>query len=619
MDNLGDNTCQVKMHDAKPCGKPRIDQHNCICHSSTSNKDRKLFKKELEAIFEDKATDIFDLTNFVFLPDHGFDFPNQIGKEIVFNRAMFRGKQEFADITFLANAIFGAARFEQDATFNNVVFTRDAYFVNTRFHGKSNFAHMEIKEQANFCEVIFQGDSIFNEIEFAGNTLFTRSSFQSAVTFENIVFAADTVFHMVHFDRLVIRQSNFLKEVLFHDASFHGNFLFINVILKSESNFESALFGAQADFFYCNFDGKATFNRARYKGNVSFDNVKFRASADLTYCSFFAELQLKDSNFGDSVSFQYTAFHSLTRFIHTVFDGYLNFSRCWLDKDAALLFDGDEPEFSRLFNRGANFSNMALGDPGKLIFRKISLERCRFLETDISKAKFIDVEWDTKKRGSIGKLGITEKMAVYDELTADLHWVWWQKLPEQDKTIEKEPKKFQFALIAQIYRRLQANYLENYRYSEAGEFFIGEREMMRKSKGEIRQYLCADFLYKIFSLYGESFLLPLAWLLLLLLVFPSLFLYCGINLTGNFQAPLDVEIVNYDWSWDPVNLLFFKNDYWKAFGVNISFITFNRAETIERLAGIGDRVLVSVEMLLVIIFVTFFLLALRRRFKRKSF
>lgn len=619
MDNQADNICQVKMHDGKPCGRPRIDKHNCICHSSTRGKDQELFKRELAAIFEDEATDLFDLTNFVFLPDHGFDFPNKIGKEIVFTRAMFRGKQEFADITFFANAIFSAARFEQDAIFNNVVFTRDAYFVNTRFHGKSNFAYMEIKEQANFCEVIFQGDSIFNEIKFAGNTLFTRSSFQSAVLFDNTVFAADTVFHMVHFSQLIIKQSKFLKEVLFHDASFDGDFIFAIVSLNSESNFENAQFGSHAYFIDCIFNEKATFNGARFKGNVSFENVRFQSSADLTYCNFSAELQIKDSKFLDSVSFQYTAFHSLTRFIGTVFDGYLNFSRCWLDKDAALLFDGDEPDFSRLFNRGANFSKMAIGDPGKLVFRKISLEKCRFLETDISKAKFIDVKWDTKKRGSIGKLGITEKMAVYDELTADLHWVWWKKLPEQDKTIEREPKKFQFALIAQIYRRLQANYLENYRYSEAGEFFIGEREMMRKSKGKIRQYLCADFLYKIFSLYGESFMLPLAWLLLLLLVFPSLFLYGDINLTGNLHDSLNVEIVNYDWSWDPANLLFIRNDYWKAFGVNISFITFNRAETIERLAGIGDRVLVSLEMLLVVIFVTFFLLALRRRFKRKSF
>jgi len=200
-----------------------------------------------------------------------------------------------------------------------------------------------------------------------------------------------------------------------------------------------------------------------------------------------------------------------------------------------------------------------------------------------------------------------------------LDWLWWSRLPDIEKDREKEPQKFQFSLIAQVYRRLQANYVDNYRYSEAGEFYIGEQEMMRKSKGKIRQFLCADFLYKIFSLYGESFILPVIWLAVCLLIFPMIFLFSGVNLSDNLQNQQNQVAVNFEWSWNPANFLPLKIEFWKAFAVNISFLTFNRTEINARLDSIAQRLTVNIEILLAIIFVTFFLLALRRRFKRKSF
>ena len=117
--------------------------------------------------------------------------------------------------------------------------------------------------------------------------------------------------------------------------------------------------------------------------------------------------------------------------------------------------------------------------PEKVIFRKVDLSKFRFLGTDLRKVEFADVDWDMK----------TGRSRVYDAI-------------EPDPVTEK----FDYPLIAQLYKRLRANYEENLNYAQAGDFHIGEMEMYRKGKRDpIDRGII--FSYKLFFKYKWIFFL----------------------------------------------------------------------------------------------------------------
>ena len=96
-----------------------------------------------------------------------------------------------------------------------------------------------------------------------------------------------------------------------------------------------------------------------------------------------------------------------------------------------------------------------------------------------------------------------------------------------------ENETITYDAVAQLYRRLRRNYENNYRFAEAGGFFIGEMEMRRldvtarfKNKyiRKIELWLKRNFsligIYKHLSLYGESYIRPVVWGLIVIILYP---------------------------------------------------------------------------------------------------
>ncbi len=78
------------------------------------------------------------------------------------------------------------------------------------------------------------------------------------------------------------------------------------------------------------------------------------------------------------------------------------------------------------------------------------------------------------------------------------------------------------------------------------------------------------------------------------------------------------NMVNYDFGvslpgWE------FVSDYAKAFSLNFGYVTFNRSEMAGRMHEWYQTLLINIEVLKIVVLVSFFVLALRRKFKRKSF
>jgi hypothetical protein len=123
----------------------------------------------------------------------------------------------------------------------------------------------------------------------------------------------------------------------------------------------------------------------------------------------------------------------------------------------------------------------------------------------------------------------------------------------------------QYGLIAELYQQLKKNYDARADYWTAGDFHYGEMEMKRlslKPAGRIPKFLLGRLLgedrmnnvgrwlyqrvglvawYKYASEYGESYVRPFLWLLVVLAVFGLLYPLCGLR----YDPDKDPHIVKH--------------------------------------------------------------------------
>ena len=139
-----------------------------------------------------------------------------------------------------------------------------------------------------------------------------------------------------------------------------------------------------------------------------------------------------------------------------------------------------------------------IGEPGL----RMNLKYVSFRNVDLSNVEFYNVEWGEEVR----ELVFFRRLKIINEDFID------------DKN---------YGEIATIYHQLRKNYESSLRFVEAGGFFIGEMEAMRKglwkSNRIIDKLLSLTYgLYKVIAMYGESIFLPSTWLTGIVLVFAIL-------------------------------------------------------------------------------------------------
>lgn len=407
--------------------------------------------------------------------------------------------------------------------------------------------------------------------------------------------------------------------IIFSHAVFNHKANFFLTTFNGGADFSSVEFLQGASFSNSKFYKFARFRNAKFNGKTQFLKVQFDSSIktseaiDFKFCEFHGTSTFIDSHFHVNADFRSAKFCSDISFYHCIFYHNAKFVGCHLLESGMLLFDGETPDgrSSNVFFNECSLTEIRLEDSSKLIFRKLSLENCTLLETDVTSSQFIDISWPSVKQ----QWGKT-RHGVKDEIVPDALWLNWEKDRSDKRGVE--PPKFQYDLIAQLYRRLQANYTTSYHFSEAGNFHVGEQEMMRKSKGKIRQFFCTNFLYKLASNYGESYMWPLFWIAILIILFPVFFLYGGVDM-GQYTSLAGKHPVEFDWSWDPRNILFTNAEYWKTFCINSSAVAYGRVNLGQVFQEPYQFLLLSIERILILTLATFFVLALRRKFKRKSF
>ncbi len=454
------------------------------------------------------------------------------------------------------------------------------------FHSKK-----EDKDEYLFHEKfneIFKNQSLeiydFTHFIFLGGVAFPLK-FPKSVIFRNALFYGEADFEDVGFERTAdFLGARFEDTVDFRGARFLDAADFTSVTCECEADFGGVRFTGGADFRDATFVGKALFMEATFQGRTEFSHALFKARADFG-CTIFEDwASFYGATFGHETYFGDATFQGDADFWGAIFQDTLRISA--------------EAHEKKGFLGEVSFGSVEFFKPEKVIFQKVDLSRFRFLETDLRGVHFIDVNWN--KEDNKGPNRVFDEVSPSDN--ADLPGV----------------REFDHALIAQLYRRLRANYEENLRYSEAGDFYIGEMEMTRKAQTSIFKKLPLLF-YKAISNYGESYYRPLGWIAVILLTFPLLFMFAGIQPVSLDSNNPTGDVINYKLDFSSSQSLLPTSekigDYYTSFLYSMSVFSFIRDKKYTTIDNWGHTLFV-LESILSPVTLAFFLLALRRRFKR---
>jgi len=281
-----------------------------------------------------------------------------------------------------------------------------------------------IFEEGIFCDdMTFRSFLIFNHAIFKNIVEFNRSEFAGNVWFVSAVFP----------DHCVFAHSDFGGLTIFSLATFRG-----------------AVFEDVA------FEGGAWFHDTKFEGMTSFDQTVFKERSlikPIPSEKEFGLVSVTRSRFTQSIELDWSAF------LQNPMLTLLRLGECVCDSNSRLTLRGD--------------------------MRYISL-----LSSDLSRAEFIDESWQaideslepvqTRGRRRVLEEHLLERLEKSCSVFPDSFLGKFRG--NQRELVEDDFDNVTSDRVVQLYRRLRENYERNKRYSEAGDFFVGEMEILRKYK-----------------------------------------------------------------------------------------------------------------------------------------
>ena len=278
-----------------------------------------------------------------------------------------------------------------------------------------------------------------------------------------------------------------------------------------------------------------------------------------------------------------------------------------------LIFDGTK------FLRPANFSNT---DLSKTKFQHVDLSNLSFLHSDISQTKFIACDWGSgyenkkftkSKESTAGWFHFRRPRLLRDELD-------WRKAIQKEKPDEEDPTAGDIEVLAlQLKQSLEATRDP----IAAGDFHFAAMEMKRERALADKRYgrWLNLGLYKVLNGYGERWGRALLWVFLTWLYFTMA--YAGLNgqgpnglypaeiLLGVEASGIKAEITKYLQDIDG----FARFRHAGAYALQ-NLLPFKINSGFLKVSGELIQFLAVVETVVGTTLFTFFVLALRRRFKR---
>ncbi len=486
------------------CGREAEEndgEHLCILHSKDPNKDKDAFERAFDEHYKQKGR------NFAY-----FGFP--AGSDL--SEVAFTGDVSFEESTFHGLANFLGATFHGFVNFEGTTFEGYVSFAGATFSEESSFEMATCKEYADFAKAEFAGYVCFQDATFHQTASFGKATFSEIANFQMATFKGYADFRGATFRRYAdFDRATFGED---HNSSsptpFSRDAGFSNTTFSGYTDFHEATFNGIADFFGATFSGHGVFEDATFSSFVDFERVAFEADADFFGATFKGYARFWKTTFSGHGVFEETTFNGDVDFWKTTFNAEADFTSAQFT--GKTVFDGSRFKGRTLFlgiraddeatktqispGVEADFTDAIVDQPDGLIFRDADLRKWRFLGTDVRKAEFTGVTWPEiggmtwKNKDQVTLFRIRGRVGVYDEIAS---------VPGD------EVRKF--AEIERLYRELKQNFEERRDSDRAGDFHYGEKETRRLNPETPRWTRWLLFLYRVFSGYGERYLLPLRW------------------------------------------------------------------------------------------------------------
>jgi uncharacterized protein YjbI with pentapeptide repeats len=426
----------------------------------------------------------------------------------------------FRGVWFPDEAKFSSKNFQSTVDFSKATFNARANFSSTNFKG-ANFLEATFNGEANFEHTTFDAPVVFKRATFKRKADFYKAAFgrEAQAYFEYACFSTEADFRKTVFDSGADFGHAEFKLALFIKASFNAPSLFSNAVFAEEAHFLEAVFMKESEFQYAKFKAEANFSLATFEtaefGNsefsqkANFHKAQFRTRAGFSYCRFDAESVFKSAVFGMEAYFSLVTFSSKVDFSYALFENYAKFSG---SEEGATLRD----ELS------LNFQHTRIEKPDHVSFLSLALRPNWFVNLDVRKLDFTDVNWCGSPSQELEALN-------------------GKKISPPDM------------LLAVVYRQLAVNAEDNHRYEEASRFRYLAMDLLREvrwrdvkfwdayrsklstrfrrlSQGSFLNHFRRDWLYWLYwaaSGYGERILRAFLVLIGIWLLFAWLYTEVG--------------------------------------------------------------------------------------------
>lgn len=432
-------------------------------------------------------------------------------------------------------------------------------------------------------------------------------------------------FRGFHLPALDLEGRTFKKKVEFRDAVFYDDALFKGTTFDQGADFENATFYGTANFDEAKIKEHGGFALSAFKQATSFRKAVF-TQADFTQVVFEQQSDFNTAEFKEVGLFQGTVFGQLVDFSGATFKSAI-FSRADFREPAhfsGVKFKERADFLGAAFKKDAqfiggqghrcfsecDFRRLKLEKDAELIFERTSLSAATFLDTNLERVTFRDVEWHQAPARIRGWMN--RPKCLWDEFDSS----------RQD-TLDKET----YEKIGENYSQLVTNYESRRDFGSAESFYVGEMEIQRKKKGVgykrrwarvLRERINEYGIYRLTSNYGTSYVQALVVLGLMIFLLSTLFLFSGFQSSKEppGRPPRGIE---YDLWADPTHhpaaVRQLIGDFGASVSLLFSIITFQKDRFYEPLEG-PSRLLLYLSTIILTAQTALVLLAIRRRFKR---
>ena len=490
-----------------PAGDPAISGKDlrpvCLMHTV----DRYKMSGELYVDFVREVDSILEAAGEGEAAFDEFVFPR-----MTWEAKRFRAKCRFGSATFWIDPRLDKAVFEKDVSFAFARFETGASFRKAEFKGRCGFLGATFTYQAYFSDTVFGGDADFSNVTFSHEARFERVAFGDMAHFGMANFGGVAVFYQATFgSQASFDQCRFSEKLLCGEATFSRSVSFEKAAFLNDARYAKAEFEQDATWAGASFAGATDFDETKFSQKAYFPDTSFAGDADFSYASF-----VQGSNFGDAV------FSANVNYTRTGFSGTTQWQGCKFLGGAQFRSTGFVPR--AVDGPSAVFALVLFAKPKEVIFDDVELSRVLFHDCDVSEVRFSPSARWGERRNHVGAM-------IYEELI------------ELNSTFGKRMMRGEardYRAVAKIYQQLKKNYDASLDYWTADQFHYGEMEMKRLAVAAdgplygFRKWFLPRFglvaWYRYASDYGNSYVKPLVWMVVLLVAFAVMYPLPGVGL-----------------------------------------------------------------------------------------